>query len=174
MRHFLLVLCVLMATLTSASQAMPDAARVHAKNWNVLGQGQMRWFGLRLYSAELWSSQAVFDPASTYALTLTYDRPFAGARLSSSSIDEMRRIGTSNEAVLARWQRYMDKVFPDVREGDALTGVFLPGKGAVFYLGSKLLGEVNDPAFATAFFGIWLDPRTRESALRLQLLGQRG
>ncbi|GAB2902121.1 chalcone isomerase family protein [Uliginosibacterium flavum] len=173
MRRLLLGLCLFMACLANASQAIPDVARAHAESWNVLGKGQMSWFGLRLYTAELWSSQAAFDPASTYALKLTYDRSFAGVRLSSASVDEMRRIGMRDEAVLARWQQYMDKVFPDVKEGDALTGVFLPGKGAVFYLGSKLVGEVNDPAFAAAFFGIWLDARTSEPALRRQLIGQR-
>ncbi|MBS1207890.1 MAG: hypothetical protein H6R19_288 [Proteobacteria bacterium] len=165
-------LSLLLVCVMQLAQAIPEAALEHAGNWRALGQGTMRWYGLALYTAELWSSQPAFDPASNFALKLTYARSFSGGRIASASVDEMRRIGIRDETLLARWKGYMDKLFPDVREGDTLTGVHLPGKGVVFYRGDALLGEVNDPAFASAFFGIWLDPRTREPALRKQLLGQ--
>ncbi|MDP5238155.1 chalcone isomerase family protein [Uliginosibacterium sp. 31-16] len=163
----LLLMCVL-----HAAQAIPDVVREQAGGWRALGQGTMRWFGLQLYTAELWSSRPVYDPASPFALKLTYARSFSGVRIASASVDEMRRIGINDEALLTRWKAHMDRLFPDVREGDTLTGVNLPGKGVAFYRGEALLGEVNEPAFATAFFGIWLDARTREPTLRLQLLGQ--
>jgi len=169
MKRLLAVILLLCAT---AAHALPDPARTLAAQWSALGQGEMRWFGLRLYSAELWSSRERFDPESMYALSLRYARSFDGQRLSSASIDEMRRLGYKDDAQLARWQQTMNRVFPDVKEGDVLTGVYLPEKGAVFYLGNRLLEEVADPAFAQAFFAIWLDPRTREPGLRRQLLGQ--
>ena len=34
----------------------------------------------------------------------------------------------------------------------------------------KPTGQVDDPAFARRFFGIWLDPRTRDPELRTRLL----
>lgn len=169
MKRLLTALCL--AWMTSA-QAIPEAARALAPDWTVLGQGEMRWFGLRLYSAELWSSRARFDAEQPFALRITYARRFEGKRLSSASIDEMRRIGYQDAAQLARWRQTMNRVFPDVAEGDVLTGVYLPERGAAFYLGPRLLAEVEDAEFARAFFGIWLDPRTREPGLRQQLLGQ--
>lgn len=169
MKRLLAVLCLVWAT---TAQAIPEAARSLAPDWTVLGQGEMRWFGLRLYSAELWSSRTRFDPDQTFALRITYARRFEGKRLSSASVDEMRRIGYQDATQLARWQQTMDRVFPDVAEGDVLTGVYLPARGAAFYLGTRLLAEVEDPEFARAFFAIWLDPRTREPGLRQQLLGQ--
>ena len=164
----LLLLCVM-----HVAQAMPEVLREQGGSWRALGQGTMRWFGLALYTAELWTSQLAYDPASPFALKLTYARSFSGVRIASASVDEMRRIGIRDEAQLVRWQGVMDKLFPDVREGDTLTGVNLPGRGVAFYRGDTLLGEVNEPAFAAAFFGIWLDPRTREPGLRLQLIGGR-
>lgn len=169
MKRLLAVLCLSWATL---AQAIPEAARSLAPDWTVLGQGEMRWFGLRLYSAELWSSHPRYDPAHPFALRITYARRFEGKRLSRASIDEMRRVGYQDAEQLARWQQIMDRVFPDVAEGDVLTGVYLPERGAAFYLGARLLAEVEDAAFARAFFAIWLDPRTREPGLRQQLLGQ--
>jgi hypothetical protein len=62
-------------------------------------------------------------------------------------------------------------VFPDVQSGDRITGLYLPGQGARFYFGERLLGEVNDAEFARAFFAIWLDPRTRAPALLESMRG---
>jgi hypothetical protein len=59
----------------------------------------------------------------------------------------------------------------DVGPGDQLSAVFLPDKGVRFYAGERMTDEVDDLAFARAFFGIWLDPSTRAPTLRKQLLG---
>jgi hypothetical protein len=67
----------------------------------------------------------------------------------------------------------MKALFPDVKEGDRLTGEYKPGHGATFYLGDRLLGTIADDAFAAAFFDIWLSPKTSEPGLRAQLLGTR-
>jgi hypothetical protein len=58
-----------------------------------------------------------------------------------------------------------------VEAGDQLVGVYLPGQGARFYNRSRRLASLDDPTFAQAFFAIWLDPRTRDAALRRQLMG---
>jgi hypothetical protein len=65
----------------------------------------------------------------------------------------------------------MEQIFPDVRAGDTLIGVYRPGAGAQFYHQERLVGQIDDPEFARAFFSIWLDPRTREPRLRERLIG---
>lgn len=164
----LFLLCALLAL---PAQALPRSLLASDPLWQLAGQGEMRWFGLRLYGAELWLQGPRFDPKQAHALKLTYARSFSGERLAASSVEEMRRVGERDEARLARWQAQMAAIFPDVREGDSLTGVFLPGQGARFYLGEQLRGEIADADFARAFAGIWLDERTREPALRARLLG---
>jgi hypothetical protein len=91
--------------------------------------------------------------------------------LVSTSVSEMERLGWSDEGLLARWRSELERVFPDVREGETVVGVSLPGRGAHFFHQGRSLGEVADPEFARAFFGIWLDPRTRVPGLREKLLG---
>ena len=66
----------------------------------------------------------------------------------------------------------MRSIFPDVKKGEQLTGVNLPGVGVDFYYNDRFGGRVADPEFAVAFFSIWLDPRTREPGLREALIGQ--
>jgi hypothetical protein len=88
-----------------------------------------------------------------------------------ASIEEMQRLGSADDARLARWKLDLERVFPDVRSGDVIHGLHLPQHGAEFYHQGKLTGRIEDVEFARAFFAIWLDPRTREPELRARLLG---
>ena len=46
--------------------------------------------------------------------------------------------------------------------------------GARFYQGDRLLGAIDTPGFAEAFFAIWLDTRTSAPDLRQALLHRPG
>ncbi len=129
------------------------------------GSGRYTRFGLRIYDAELW---AVAPPQPPLALRLTYHRSLAGRDIARASVDEMRRVGAP-ESDLPRWGERMAALFPDVREGDRITGLH-HGDGARFEFNGRELGRIDEPAFARHFFGIWLDPRTSAPALRAQLL----
>lgn len=165
-------LCALLLMCVAATaQALPEAARQWAPSWELRGEGEMRWFGVDLYRARLWASEARLDFSSPFALELRYSRDFRTDSLVNSSLRELRRLGEDDEQRLARWSRALGQVFPDVRKGESITGVFLPGRGAVFYHQDRLAGDIEDPLLARAFFGIWLDPRTRDPELRAALLG---
>jgi hypothetical protein len=82
----------------------------------------------------------------------------------------MKRLGYADAQKLGRWEAEMDRVFPDIKAGDRLVGVSVPGKEARFYSQDRLIGTVADPEFARAFFSIWLDPATSEPKLRAQML----
>lgn len=172
MRRLLACFCLIF--FAAAAQALPEALRQGMADWRMQGMGEMRWFGLRLYEARLWVRGAAYAPEQPFALILTYSRSIPAGRIVDASVDELRRLGTQDEAALARWRGYMQKAFPDVREGDSITGLYLPGQGVRFWFGDTLRAEIPDPVFARAFFDIWLDPRTREPALRERLLGLRG
>lgn len=146
----------------------PDAIRLRE-----LGNGEMRWFGLSIYQASLWSASVRFDDSAPFALSLRYSRDIAGKRLVSTSIDELKRLGSRDEATLKRWEKLLATVFPDVRQGESIVGVSLPAQGALFFHQGRLTGEIADPEFARAFFAIWLDARTRAPELRERLLGMR-
>ena len=142
----------------------------HLTDYAAVGSGTLRVFGLRIYDATLWSPGGGWAPGQPFALELRYARSFDGAAIARRSVEEMRAQRAYPAATLARWEAQMRGVFPDVRAGDRLTGVRIPGEGAASSSGTRMLGRIADEAFADAFFGIWLAPSTRAPDLRARLL----
>jgi hypothetical protein len=139
------------------------------------GAGTLRFMGLQVYDAQLWSPEAITGDFANQplALALVYARRLVGEQIAARSIKEMHRIGPFSDAQATRWQQALTPLFPDVSAGDRLTGIHLPGRSARFHFNGQFRGEVADPEFARLFFGIWLSPRTSEPRLREQLLGGR-
>lgn len=130
------------------------------------GRGGFRRFGLAIYDATLWAGDDPLRPP--LVLRLDYHRRIDGRTIAEASMNEMRQLGAS-ELQLRRWGAEMLRLFPDVRPGDDITGVWRP-EGARFFHNGRPLGELAEPEFARRFFAIWLDPRTSAPALRAALL----
>lgn len=140
----------------------------------LLGRGTLRFLGLRIYEARLWSgatTPAADWAAAPLALELEYARGLSGAKIAERSLAEMRRQGDIAAEPAKRWLGAMTQIFPDVKEGDRITGLNLPGVGVRFFVNGQLRGDVRDADFARLFFGIWLSPKTSEPTLRDALLG---
>lgn len=161
---FALLLCVTGAAWARPLPALPFEPVP-------VGAGTLRFLGLPLYDGRLWSPDGRWRVDAPFALELIYARGFDGEDIARRSIDEMRRLGDHAPSTLARWETQLRAVFPDVKPGDRLTGVRLPGAGVRFYAGTRHLGDIGDERFAEAFFGIWFDARTRAPDLRRKLLG---
>ena len=135
------------------------------KRW---GTGEFRRFGFLVYEATLWA--AGDDPLRPpLALKLTYKRHIAGKDIAEASVKEIRNLGIADSAQLKRWGEQMGRIFPDVKPGDHILGLHLP-EGARFFYNDQPAGTVDDPAFARAFFAIWLDSKTSAPDLRAALL----
>jgi hypothetical protein len=161
--------CLLLLSLAGHAAVAPHIqAEVPAAR--LAGEGGYRYFGLKIYDAQLWVGEAGYFPAAPFALELRYARKLVGVKIAEASRDEIAKLGLGTEAQRATWLAAMTRLFPDVQEGSRLTGVHRPGLGARFYLDGKLLGEIADAQFSNAFFAIWLDPKTSAPDLRMALL----
>lgn len=130
------------------------------------GSGSFRKFGFLVYEATLWAGDDPLQPP--LALRLDYKRKLAGKAIAEASVKEMRKL-IADSRQLEAWGQAMAAIFPDVRDGDHLIGLWQP-EGARFLQGERNLGNIDDPAFARAFFGIWLDENTSAPELRAALL----
>ena len=143
----------------------------------VVGQSLFRTWGFEVYNATLFAApgfEAARFELQRLGLELQYKRAFAGRDIAQRSLDEMQGIAPLTPAQARDWLAAMNTLFPDVKAGDRILGVHVPGSGARFYLNGALLGEVTDADFSARFFGIWLSPKTSQPRLREALIAQAG
>lgn len=166
-----LLLCATL--LPAVAQANAPSLAQALQDQEVVGQARLRVWGFSVYDATLYAAPG-FDAQrfaeQRFALELAYLRDFDGADIAERSLQEMGQQSAIDEATGSRWLQAMRATFPDVRAGDRITGVHLPGTGARFYLNGRLLGVIDDPRFARRFFAIWLSPQTSQPAMRERLL----
>jgi len=169
MRAFLLALLIA-ASPFAAARELPAVMGSAYAGLKPLGEGKLTFLTMLVYNATLHAQGGKWVPDQLFALDLRYEMNLKGKDIAERSIKEMKGQGHGDPAKLKRWGEEMARIFPDIKPGDRLVGVSLPGSGASFYNDQKLLGVVADPEFARAFFAIWLDERTSEPKLRRQLL----
>lgn len=169
MRSALLAISVLLLWSVPA-QAGDLCAASYIKNTRIVGQGEMKVAFWHIYDAALYAPDGKYSPDRPYALKLVYRQDIKGKKISETSGQEMRKNGLTDKKRLAEWSAQMGKIFPDVRPGDSLTGVYT-GNKTVFCHGDRKIGAIHGHDFARHFFGIWLSEKTSAPSLRRQLLG---
>ena len=156
------------------SRPAPPEVSTELTGARLLGQGRLTFLTFSVYRARLWVVDG-FEPAQferhPLALELIYERNLSGKLIAERSLDEMKRAGAVDAALGARWLSSMTELFPDVREGDRLTGLQRPGQSVAFFANGRATGELRDAEFARRFFSIWLAPSSSAPRLREQLLG---
>lgn len=166
MRKLLAIaLCMLIhASYTNADYTvLPDAKTVGTARHKVLF-----W---DIYDAELKAPNGRWTPDTPYTLTLHYLREIEGEMIADISVEEIRKLGFTDEIKLATWHKEMRQIFPDVDKETKLTGLYSPQGATHFYQNNQHIGMIQDPDFGEWFFGIWLDENTSEPEVRQQLLG---
>lgn len=157
-----------------ADTSPPAELRGLLASARLLGRGVLRFFGLRVYEARLWTAPG-FDAERyerhPFGLELAYDRRLEGLAIAERSVAEMRRVGPVDDASAKRWLALMTQAFPDVVAGDRLLG-FNDGQGGVqFFHNGRPTAQTTDAEYARLFFGIWLARATSAPGLRESLLG---
>ena len=138
-----------------------------------LGEGRLTYFGISLYTASLWSESAVGAPdpaAEPVMLEINYERNISRDRIMKVTRKEWRRLKVANTAQQRVWLSDLEALLPDIKRGDVLSSLTIPGEETRFYYAGQEIGRIEDPAFGEAFLAIWLDPRTRAAKLREALL----
>jgi hypothetical protein len=151
---------------------LPAAVTALAPGLAAQGGGEMTFLGLSIYNGWYWGPGHDWQLDAPFAIDLHYRRRLAGASIAERSVTEIEKLGLATQEQLARWGEAMRRIFPDVASGDQVTGLFLPPGGVRYFLNGRPVGEIVDPSFARAFFGIWLDPRTSRADFRQKLLGR--
>jgi len=141
----------------------------HLSSAKLQGSGRLTWWGLHIYDAAFYRVGGLSSPE--FALDLRYQRSFSGKSIANRSVEEMKRIGVSDDQA-AHWGKELTSFLPNVESGQTLTAIYTPRQGTAFYFEGKQIAQIPGAEFPKAFFGIWLDPKTSAPKLRTELLGQ--
>lgn len=160
-----------------AAVALPAELASELPAAQLQGSAKLRFLGMDIYEARLWTPSGFNAGAyaqQPFALELIYQRGLSGKLIAERSIKEMRRQGSLGAEREQAWLDAMVQAFPDVKNGDRITGLHTPGVGARFWFNGQSRGAVRDADFSRTFFGIWLSDATSEPQLRAKLLGRSG
>lgn len=158
-----------------ASTRLPAEVEAELPNGQLSGTARLRFFGFDIYDSRMWVAPGFKASAyaqSPLALELTYLRSLSGKAIAERSLKEMQRSGKFTAEQEQRWLAAMTEAFPDVNNGDRLTGMHVPGVGARFWLNGQPRATIRDADFSRYFFGIWLSEATSEPQLRANLLAR--
>lgn len=105
-------------------------------------------------------------------LEITYLRDLRAADIVEIGNDTLaRQIPEAQWVALQERLAIINQWYVDVKAGDRYTLTYVPGHGSELALNGKPLGVIEGADFAAAYFGIWLDPRTKYQDFRKTLLG---
>jgi Chalcone isomerase-like len=167
----LLLSLVVMSCLLSLTSFARDVTHINNVfgSARLQGSGKLTWWGLEIYDASFYRAGNLNSPE--FALDLRYQKSFTGVSIANRTIEEMKKLGVPDvQATL--WGKELAGFLPNVEPGQALTAIYTPKQGTLFYFDGKQIAQVKGIDFPKAFFGIWLDSKTSAPKLRSELLGQ--
>lgn len=168
MRHKipLLLATLLFAPLPARAAPAEIASVIHAEK--PYGSGDAGVLFLTAYTATLWTDAPDWSMDTPFALTLQYGMGFDTEDLVSRTLKEIKHVDPGFDGT-AKLTPELNTAFPPVKSGDRITALYVPGKPVSFYRNGSATGSI-DADFAKDFFGIWLSPKTSDTALRAELL----
>ena len=169
------IICLLVVLLATSIQgnAQTSAVENTLNSPQLIGEGRLKVLLWKVYDAALYSNTGTYDNDEPFALELTYLRAVKGKKIVDTTMDEIRRLATTDISVerLKEWRQLLDSTIPDMKAGMIITGVRTSEGYTEIYVDAEKKGTIDDPAFTDDFFAIWLSEKTSEPGLRKKLLG---
>ena len=137
-----------------------------------VGQGTVYKFVIPAYDISLWVKDAQsWNYDHLFALEVKARWNVDKKEMLDSTIEVMKRNSCLTEDQEKKYANFLNSFYPDLKEGDLVTVVHMPGQKILFYHNSRLLKESGDMVFARAFCDIWLSPKTKYDSARRAMLG---
>lgn len=151
--------------------AFPNSEKVDPNTWLEVGRARLSVLFFDVYDSRLKTPSGQYEGyQEPVALEIHYLRDIKGSALVTQTVREWESLGLSPE-IYEPYLKPLESLLPDVKKGDSLTFIVLPGGSNTFYYNGQTLGGLDDPTFGQHFLNIWLSPNTSRPKVRAQLLG---
>jgi len=182
MRSLAAVAAALLSTtalaLEVADVQVPDAATVGGQPLALNGAGIRKKLFIKVYVGALYLPQRSGDPVAILAA----DGPWRVSMFMRRDVDHEKIVGAFKEgfeknspgelpehlASLKAWEA----ILVDLKEGQELTIVYVPGEGTTLTAPSGRSATVAGPAFGTAILRNWLGAHPADDGLKKAMLGK--
>ena len=81
----------LAAATALAAPPLPPAVAADHPGLKELGEGTLRFLGIRVYDGSVWIPGDAFSATGLFALELRYSMPVTGAKLAALSVEEWKK-----------------------------------------------------------------------------------
>lgn len=163
-----LVFLCLMYSQFSIAEGLPS------ENLKQVGEARMSHLFWDIYDAKLFTQSGTYQaepyPAEQYPvlLSLTYLRDVEAEHIVKATNEQWQHLGYSQ--FVGQYDEQLLKIWPDIKRGESLSVFVGADEKAVFYHNQRVIGGIDNPAFASHFLAIWLSPNTSEPKMRQQLI----
>lgn len=157
------------ANMASANNSL--AIQQYFGQEKFLGQGTVYKFIIPAYDISLWIKDKKWSYDHLFALEVKARWDVKKKEMLDSTLEVMKRNTSLTEPQEKEYSEFLESFYPDLKEGDLVTVVYIPRQKIVFYHNNQLLKESGDMIFARAFCDIWLSPKTKYESARLSMLG---
>jgi Chalcone isomerase-like len=159
--------------------AFPDHVQVKGTELtlNGLGMRKATFLKVNVYVAALYVTrvsrdpQPLIDPATPAELTLHFVRNVGVGDLRNAWKEGFERVAKDQMAALGARVTMLNGWMSDVKTGQRLDFVRLPGTGIQVSVNGTLKGTITGDDFSRAFLSIWLGADPPNAELKSGLLG---
>lgn len=164
----LLTACVFIVALAVNHNAQASVWADYSK----VGEARLKVLFWHIYTAHLYTPSGKFQAADKpLVLRIVYARDIEAKELVEHTQKQWDKI-FGRQPEHAQWLTMLEKLWPDIKEGDELSLQLLDNRQCHFYTAAQALGAIDDQALCQAFLAIWLSDKVSDMELRNKLIGK--
>lgn len=175
--RMLIMTLSLLLPIAFAAKARADVApevRAAVNAPAELGEGAFRWFGLKVYDAQLFTPRGRgFDWERPFALQLDYARKVRSEILLQASMDELARMEGAR-ADHADIRAKLSRCLRDLKPGDRVVSAPRGANALDFWVNGTKTCRLQHAGIRDRYMAIWLSENARDQALARKLRGAAG
>lgn len=166
-----LILFLFISNLSFAA-GIPIPVQKNLSAYNLIGEAPMKFMGLKVYDAALWSEAKEFSYDKRFAIHIKYNMSFTKENLAERSIDEIEINHDLSSRERREYLEKLNEIFVNIKKGDEKVALFDPKNGVTLFYNNQKIGEISSLKFARLFVDIWLDEKGSHPKVTKKLLGK--